>query len=465
MTTTIDDVRADAHSEPGRTLDDEQPRTLGFWDQVALWGNLGISLLGPTGAIFLIGPGVSMLSALVAVVVGTMIGTLLVAVAALAGARSGRPAMVLLRGLFGAKLSYLPTVLNLVQLLGWATFELVVISAALKQLLPWHVQWPYIVIAGVVTTIMALWPLGVVRMLRRYALVAVIIAIAYLFIQLGRNPMPSFTHGSWSGFWTSADVVIAVAVSWVPLAADYTRHSRSERAAFGGAMIGYTVTQVICYALGLLAFTTVVSAAGSADDQQHNLFAAFIAVPVGWLAFAVLVARELDESFANVYSTAVSIQNPFPYVDRRLLAVGVGAVATVGALVFDIGSYQNFLYLLGSLFVPMFAVFAVRYFILDRGRPWDTSETAPSRWSLLVPWALGFIAYQLINPGYIGWWVTTWTHVQGWLHFTPQSWMSASVMSFLVAAVLTFAMGPITRRQRPAEAAPVSAIPSPVAGR
>jgi len=462
MTSTIDDVRADVHSEPGRTLDDEQPRTLGFWDQVALWGNLGISLLGPTGAIFLLAPGVSMLSALVAVVAGTMIGTVLVALAALAGARSGRPAMVLLRGLFGAKLSYLPTVLNLVQLLGWATFELVVIAAALKQLLPWNVQWPYIVVAGVATTIMALWPLGAVRMLRRYALVAVIIAITYLFIQLGRNPMPSLTHGSWSGFWISADIVIAVAVSWVPLAADYTRHSRSERAAFGGAMIGYTVTQVACYALGLLAFTTVVSAAGTADDQQHNLFAAFIAVPVGWLAFAVLVARELDESFANVYSTAVSIQNPFPHLDRRVLAVGVGTVATIGALVFSIGEYQDFLYLLGSLFVPMFAVFAVRYFILDRGKPWDTSETAPSRWSLLVPWAVGFVAYQLINPGSIGWWVTAWTHVQGWLHFTPRSWMSASVLSFVVAALLTLAMGPITTRRRPADAEPVSAVPSQV---
>ncbi len=442
-------------SEPGRTLDDVQPRTLGFWDQVALWGNLGISLLGPTGAIFLIAPGVSMLSAFVAVVVGTIIGTLLVALAALAGARSGRPAMVLLRGLFGAKLSYVPTVLNLVQLLGWAIFELVVISAALKQLLPWEVQWPYIVVAGIATTIMALWPLGAVRVLRRYALIAVIIAITYLFVQLGRNPMPSLTHGSWSGFWTSADFVIAVAVSWVPLAADYTRHSRTERAAVGGAMIGYTITQVVCYTLGLLAFTTVVSAAGTADDQQYNLFAAFIAVPVGWLAFAVLVARELDESFADVYSTTVSIQNPFPKVSRRVLAVGVGAVATAGALVFNIGAYQDFLYLLGSLFVPMFAVFVVRYFLLDRGRPWDTSASAPSRWSLLVPWVVGFVAYQLINPGSIGWWVTAWTHVQEWMHFTPASWMSASVASFVVAAALTLAMGAF--RRRPADDSGVSA--------
>jgi NCS1 family nucleobase:cation symporter-1 len=229
-------------------------------------------------------------------------------------------------------------------------------------------------------------------------------------------------------------------------------------------MIGYTITQIVCYALGLLAFTTVVTVSQNADVNQHNLFAAFIAVPVGWLAFAVLVARELDESFANVYSTAVSIQNPLPWADRRVLAIIVGIVATTGALILNIGSYQDFLYLLGSLFVPMFAVFAGRYFLLDRGRPWDTSEQAPSRWSLLVPWAVGFIAYQLINPGSIGWWVTMWTHVQGWLHFTPASWMSASVISFLVAGLLTLAMGPITRR-RSVATEPASGAPSRVAAR
>ena len=198
--------------------------------------------------------------------------------------------MVLLRGLFGAKLSYLPTVLNLVQLLGWATFELVVIAAALKQLLPWHVQWPYIVIAGVLTTVMALRPLGVVRMLRRYALVAVMIAID-LPVRPARPAPDAVVHARLLvRLLDGADIVIAVAVSWVPLAADYTRHSRSERAAFGGAIVGYTITQIICYALGLLAFTTVVSTAGTADNQQHDLFGAFIAVPLGWLAFAVLVA-------------------------------------------------------------------------------------------------------------------------------------------------------------------------------
>jgi putative hydroxymethylpyrimidine transporter CytX len=401
-----------------------------------LWGNLGISLLGPVGAIFVLQPGMSLVAAFTATVVGTVLGTLLVALAAAAGARTGRPAMVMLRGLFGARLSYVPTVLNVVQLLGWATFELFVISSALSQLLPWHARWPYIVMAGAVTTVMAIWPLGAVRMLRRYALIAVLLAMVYLFVALARHHVSPLTTGSWSGFWVSADVVVAVAVSWIPLAADYSRHSRTERAAFGGALIGYTVTQVACYALGLLAFATVVAYTNDQDLAQHNLFAAFIAVPVGWLAFAVLIARELDESFANVYSTVVSVQNLRPLADRRVMAVVVGAITTGFALALNIKAYADFLYLIGSTFVPMFAVFVVRYFVLRGYRGWDTSASAAPRWLMLVPWLLGFAAYQLVNPGYIGWWVRWWGQVQSWLHFTPQSWMSASVVSFVVAFVV-----------------------------
>jgi nucleobase:cation symporter-1, NCS1 family len=441
-TTAIVEPELDRHAEPGLTLDDAQPRTLGFLDQTALWGNLGISLLGPVTAVYVVANGMSFLAAFVAVVVGSVIGTAALGLANVAGARTGKPAMVLLRGLFGAKLSYLPTILNLIQLLGWAVFELVVIASAARQLLPWHVTWPYIVLAGLLTTLMAVRPLGAVRLLRRYALIAVLVAMAYLFIQLLREPLPSVTHGNFNGFWPGVDLVIAVSVSWVPLAADYSRHSRTERTAFAGSFVGYAFTQILCYTLGLLAFSTVASS----DPSQQGMFAAFIAVPVGWLAFAVLVLRELDESFANVYSTAISTQNLLPRIDRRVLAVTVGAGATLLALVIDITSYQNFLYLIGSVFVPMFAVFVTQYFTHRGWRTWDTSDRAPSRAGLLIPWALGFIAYQLVNPGQIGWWQSQWGTVDSWLHFTPPGWLSASLFSFAVAFVASL---PFRTRRAP----------------
>jgi hypothetical protein len=67
---------------------------------------------------------------------------------------------------------------------------------------------------------------------------------------------------------------------------------------------------------------------------------------------------------------------------------------------------------------------------------------------MLLPWAAGFVTYQLINPGYISWWVSAWTHVAQAIGFTPQVWMSASICSFAVAAVATLLVGRLTSAAR-----------------
>ena len=143
-----------------------------------------IFILVPTGT----PPALSLGAALLALVFGTLVGTAAVALVAIAGAETGQPTMVLLRGLLGARLSWLPTVLNVVQLLGWTTFELVTISTAMHQITPGVPRWVYVVIGGVLTTVLALRPLGWIRVLRRYVTVLVVIALVYLGVQLLRNP-------------------------------------------------------------------------------------------------------------------------------------------------------------------------------------------------------------------------------------------------------------------------------------
>jgi nucleobase:cation symporter-1, NCS1 family len=451
MTVTADSQAAPAlKGEVPLTLEEPAPRVLGWLDQVGFWGNLGVTLLAPVGAVFVLVPAtggrLSFVAAGLAVIVGTVLGALMIAAAGVPGAQTGAPAMVLMRGLFGRRLSYFPTAINVVQLLGWTVFEIVVIATAAQQLFPWHGHsWPYILVAAAVTAAMTIRPLGVVRVLRRYALGAVVVVTTYLFIQLLRHPTPSLTHGSWAGFWAGADVAIAVAVSWAPLASDYTRHSRSVGGAFGGVMVGYTLTQIAGYVLGLVALATVVDA--SATNLQHDMFGAFIAVPVGWLAFGILVLRELDESFADAYSAVVSLQNIWPWVDRRIFTAVVVGLATVGALALDINDYVNFLTLLASVLVPLIAVFLVDYFGTRGQRDWDISTDSPARPLMLVPWALGFVVYQLINPGYVGWWARSWSHVNGWLNFSAQTWMSASLMSFAIAALATVPLV-LARRRR-----------------
>lgn len=437
-------VPGDRRAEVARTLAEPVPQALSLLDQFGLWGNLGVSLLGFTGAIFVLQPygsgtpGLSLAAALTAIVVGTLLGTLPVALAGLPGTRTGAPAMVLLRGLFGARLSYLPTALNILQCVGWGVFELVTIATAAHTVAPALPKWGYVLIAGGATALLTIRPLGAIRVLRKYATGAVLVVMTYLLVQLLRHPLPGFTHGTWSGYWVATDTVVAVAISWAPLVADYTRHSRSQRAAFTGALAGYSVTQVLCYVIGLLALVTV------AHGNPDHIYGAFIALPVGTLGFAILAARELDQAFADLYSTAVSTQNLRPLWDRRILAVAITALTTAGALWLNISDYENFLVLIGSVFVPMSAVLIVDYFLVSRGR-WDLSASARARWLMLLPWAAGFVTYQLINPGSVSWWASAWTSFGHDIGFVPAGWMSASILSFAVAAAVTLLAGWLTR--------------------
>jgi putative hydroxymethylpyrimidine transporter CytX len=435
-------VPGDRSSEVGRNLAEAVPKALSLVDQLGLWGNLGVSLLGFTGAIFVLRPNgagtaeLSLAAGLTAIVVGTLLGTVPIALAGVMGARTGAPAMVLLRGLFGTRLSYLPTALNILQCLGWGIFELVTIATAAHTVAPSAPRWAYVIVAGALTAVLAAHPLGFIRALRRYVTSAVVVVLAYLFIELARHPLPAFTRGTWSGYWAATDTVVAAAISFAPLAADYTRHSRTERGAFTGALVGYSITQVLCYVIGLLALVTV---ARNPDD----IYGAFIALPLGTIGFAILAARELDQSFANVYSTAVSTQNLRPLWDRRVLAVSIAVLITAGALYLHIADYENFLDLLGSVFVPMAGVLIIDFFVVSPGR-WDLSERARWRWPMLVAWAAGFVTYQLINPGDISWWVSACAWCARLIGFTPASWMSASILSFTVAALATLLAGVVS---------------------
>ena len=69
-------VPGDRRSEVARTLAEPVPQALSLLDQFGLWGNLGVSLLGFTGAIFVLQPGgagtpeLSLAAALTAIAVG-----------------------------------------------------------------------------------------------------------------------------------------------------------------------------------------------------------------------------------------------------------------------------------------------------------------------------------------------------------------------------------------------------------
>lgn len=423
-------------AEAPLVLTTEPPRPLGFFDQFATWANLGISLFGPlTGALVVATTG-SVTSALVAVVIGCALGGVLLACSAVFGARTGAPAMVALRGLLGRRGSIAPTVLNIAQNVGWATMEIIVISTAAALVLGDAWRIPAAVVAGAVATAMALRPLGSVRLLRKVMVWAVLAASVLLYVQVLLRPSQPIDQSGVLGFWPAVDVAVAGVVSFAPLAADYSRHSRSAKAAAAGAGLGYGLAAVAYYSLGVIAVARL-----SGDD----LIAALIALPAGWIALTVLLVDEVDEAFANVYSTTMSVQNLFPTVDRRWVALGVGVLATVVACLLDFSRYQSFLFLIGSVFVPLFAVAAADFFLVSRGR-WDVGPGARLRLIPLVAWLCGFVTYQLIYPGTVPGWSDAWAAVASAIGFVAPVWLGSSVGAIAVSVLVMVALGTLARR-------------------
>ena len=441
----------DAQPSWGITPVPERLRVLGFFDSLLLWGNLSVSLLVIVAGALLV-PALSLPKALLAIVVGALIGNTLLGVAAAIGADGRVPGMVLLRAPLGRRGSYLPTVLNVLQNLGWSTFELIVIATAAaalsNRLFGFEGRWLWaIVFGGVSLGLGLLGPIGFVRRyLRKFATYALVASMAYLaWWVLSKADLHHYWHargkGGFPTFGQGVDLVIGSVVSWTPLAADYTRFARTRRGAGLGAGLGYFLPTVPVFALGAL----LLLARGLSDAQAiPGAVAAGGAVAL--LALAAITVDESEKAFADIYSTAVSIQNLFPGLSQRLLIGLVSATATAGAVVINLGSYQSFLFLLGSFFVPLFGVLLADW--LARGahyEPDDFFAAAPVRVAPLLAWLVGFCLYQWLSPVGPGWWTRLVEHTHpAAVTFTAS--LPSLAASFAIAIAIRGVSGARRRR-------------------
>jgi nucleobase:cation symporter-1, NCS1 family len=416
-------------------------RVLGTVDTTLLWTNLGISLL------VLVLPAyfdLSLRDALAATLVGGLIGNGMLALAALIGADGRVPTMVLQRAPLGQRGSYLATVLNVMQCLGWAIFELIVIATAAgllaDKLFGFQAVWFWKLLFGGIATLLALLgPIGFVRrFVRKFAIWAVAASVVYLawWIVDRADVGALWSHGGThhGSFWLAVDTVVAVTVSWAPLVADYTRFSRDRRSAFFGVGIGYLLPTLFQFGFG-----SILVLSRHIDPAHPELILTAIAGggAAAALALLALTVDETDEAFANVYSAAVSIQNLVPRVSQRALIVGTSIAATAGALAIDMRSYQRFLLLLGAVFVPLLGVLVAHWLSVGgRYTPRDIFEGPLLRPGSLLAWVAGFVVYEwLYQPADLGFWSRLLDHLP-----TPSYQIGASLPSFAAALALTMAV-------------------------
>jgi nucleobase:cation symporter-1, NCS1 family len=432
----------------------ERLQVLGTVDSLLLWGNLSVSLLVIVIGALLV-PALSLPTAMLAILVGAIVGNVLLGVAAAIGADARVPGMVVLRAPLGQRGSWLPTAFNVAQNVGWSTFELIIIAtaaaAASERIFGWEGKWLWTILFGVLSWALGmLGPIGFVRRyLRKVASWALLFSMGYLtYWAISKSHLHAFWNapgkGGFPSFGQAVDLVIASIVSWTPLAADYTRFAKTRRGAGIGAGVGYFVPTIWCIGLGVL----IVLSRGITDPTQMPGQVA----AAGGIAFVALICITIDESekaFADIYSTAVSLQNFLPRVSQRLLITIVSAVATGLALVLSFGgSFENFLLLLGSFFVPLLGVLVADWLLAGCRYTEERIFAGPDwRPAGLIAWLVGFCLYQWLSPVGPGFWtsVVDRTH-PGYVTFTAS--LPSFGAAFCLMLLLTLASRAVARRDR-----------------
>ncbi len=433
-------------------------RTLSGLDLAVLWGDLSVGLLViVTGALLVTAFGLSLPLALLAILVGGAIGCLPLAVVARAGHREGVATMVLFRPILGERGSAIASAVNVIQLVGWTAVEFwamaQVANVASSRLLGLDAPGVWTAVVAAICTVLAIGgPIVVIRRwLERFGIYVLIGSAVWITVEV---LLAGDLGTAWSAprtgelpFWLAVDLVIVMPVSWLPLAADYTRFARRDARAATATYASYLLGNTWFYALG--AFLAI--GAGTTADAV-GVGSSIVALAGGAVVLLALLVGESDNAFADIYSAAVSTRNVVPRVAQRSLVVAVGTVAFVLALTLSMERYELFLLLLGSVFVPLFGVFAAEYLRSGSRFGPEAFLTSPRvRWVAFIPWLLGFAVYHWCAPAGPAAWADG---VRGVVEAIGLpfplfgSRLGASLPAFLVAFALTWVLprrGSITR--------------------
>jgi nucleobase:cation symporter-1, NCS1 family len=211
------------------------------------------------------------------------------------------------------------------------------------------------------------------------------------------------------------------------------------------------VANIWLYTLGAM---IVLGAGGTAEPAGIALGVLAIAggTVAGLLFLVGLLVGETDEAFADIYSGAVSLQNIWPRTSRVVLTIVIAAIATGLAATLTMQLYENFLFLIGSVFIPLFGVLVASH--LSREARSGESQNGSAgrarsgvRWVAVSSWMIGFLAYHWIAPTGPDWWLDLSVSLFGSPLSERWAWLGASVPSFLTAATLSWLLARLLSRR------------------
>lgn len=320
-----------------------------------LWFGAAVSLAEiMTGS--LIAP-LGIKTGILVILLGHLIGTLILAITGVIGFNEKKPSLISSRKSLGQYGSYIISIFNIIQLIGWTAIMLIQGARAMQSIGANLLGFPSLVI--ITGLMVCLWALsrekGISFINNLAVILLLVLSIVMLKSILGGGEIKA-VEGSMS-IGMALELSIIMPLSWVPLISDYTMAGQSMKGSIFGSFTGYFIGSSFMYIIGLL----LAVYTGSSDP-----IASLGSLNMGFAALLIILLSTVTTTFMDVYSAVMSTLNLNKGLSRRKLIIIFSVLGTLLAIFFPMEQYENFLYMIGSLFAPTFAVILADYFILQR---------------------------------------------------------------------------------------------------
>jgi probable hydroxymethylpyrimidine transporter CytX len=348
-----------------------------------LWSGAAISLAEiMTGS--LIAP-VGLIKGIAVILIGHIIGCLILAAAGLIGYEKNCSTLKSSRLAFGKYGSYIISVFNIVQLVGWTAVMLIQCADSIGGITGLSTHIAFTVFLFILGALVAVWVLFANKGFQyinsaAVALLFLLCIVIAVLIVGSHHGVPLKVSGGIS-VGSALELSIVMPLSWLPLISDYTMNSKSRTSAFAGSFFGYFAGSSFMYIIGLLAVLFT---------RAQDITGVIVQLGIGAAGLIVVVLATVTTTYLDVYSAVMSTLNIVPRASKQLLILAVTAVGTVAAIFFPMDQYQSFLYAIGSIFAPVFSVVLIDYFVLKKDH-----SSSKINWTAFLSAAVGTGIYYL----------------------------------------------------------------------
>ncbi|QBD81338.1 cytosine permease [Ktedonosporobacter rubrisoli] len=342
-----------------------------------LWFSANMQITTVVTGALAVSIGLSLGWAIVAIVVGNLLGGIFMALHSAQGPRMGIPQMIQSRAQFGYFGAILPLLLVIVMYIGFFASSGVLGGQALAAWTGLPVT-PSIIIVAIICTALAIFGYDLIH--RYEGIVSAIFAIGFLYLtirlltghSLAKIPAPAFSLGT---FLLVISVIATWQLTYGPYVADYSRYlpaRTSIATSFFSTYAGSVISSIWMMGFGAVA----VAIAGAQFNTDAVRFVVEQAGPgLAFIFYILVVLGIIGANVLNLYgvflssTTTIAALQRFS-IDLRTRIFFVLGAAIVGTAVAVVGqgnfveNYTNFLLFLLYFIIPWSGINLVDFYLI-----------------------------------------------------------------------------------------------------